>query len=173
MKRLFSLFFISLNLHAVLLISPYDAMKLHYGEEAVIEKHSILLNKKEAKEVTKLAQTKLKTKIYKIYRATKDDKLLGFGILVLSKVRSKYSAILSIIALDASLTTIETISFNEPPEYIPSKSWITVLENKKLSPSLKVGKDIPSITAATMSARAATKSARIALAIFEVKFKEK
>ncbi len=170
--KYFLLILLSLSLQAKLLISPFEAMKLHFGEGIKIEKKSILLTSDEAKKVTQLAQHKLKTKIYKTFRITKNGELLAYGILVLSKVRSKDTAILSIINTKGILQTIEIIAFNEPMEYLPSKSWIQVLNNKTLKPTLTVGKEIPSITAATMSARAATNSARIALAIYEVKYKK-
>ena len=170
MKFLLLLLF-ALTLQAKLLISPFDAMKLHFGEDSTIEKKSLLLSSKEAKAVTKLAKVKLETKLYKSFRAFNDDKLLGYGILVLHKVRSKETAVLSIITPDGRLKTIEIVAFNEPIEYLPSKSWIEVLNNQTLSDSLTLGKDVPSISAATMSARAATNAARIALSIYEVKFK--
>ena len=170
MKFILLLLF-TLTLHAKLLISPFDAMKLHFGDDSKIEKKSLLLTSKEANAITKLAKVKLETKIYKTFRASKDGKLLGHGILVLHKVRSKDTAVLSIIAPDGTLKTIEIVAFNEPIEYLPSKSWIEVLNNQTLSDSFTLGRDVPSITAATMSARAATNAARIALSIYEVKFK--
>lgn len=170
--KYFLLLLFTLTLQAKLIISPFDAMKLHFGEDSTIEKKSLLLSSTDAKAVTKLAKVKLTTKIYKTFRASKDGKLLGHGILVLHKVRSKDTAVLSIITPDGKLKTIEIVAFNEPMEYIPSKSWIEVLENKMLNDSLTLGKDIPSITAATMSARAATNAARIALSIYAVKFKQ-
>lgn len=165
------LLLLTLTLHAQLIISPFDAMKLHFGEDCTIEKKSLLLTSEETKAVTKLAKVKLDTKIYKTFRAFKDDRLLGYGVLVLHKVRSKDTAVLSIIEPDGRLKTIEIVAFNEPIEYLPSKSWIEVLNNQTLSDSLALGKDIPSITAATMSARAATNAARIALSIYEIKLK--
>lgn len=170
MKFLLLLLF-TLTLHAQLIISPFDAMKLHFGEDSKIEKKTLLLTSEESNAVSELAKVKLDTKIYKTFRAFKEGKLLGYGILVLHKVRSKDTAILSIIAPDGRLVTIEIIAFNEPIEYLPSKSWIEVLNNQTLSDSLALGKEIPSISAATMSARAATNAARIALSIFDVKFK--
>jgi len=170
--KFFLLLFFTLSLQAQLLISPFDAMKLHFGQDSTIEKKTLLLTTKESKAITKLAKVKLTTKIYKTFRASKDGKLLGHGILVLHKVRSKDTAVLSIITPDGRLKTIETIAFNEPMEYLPSKSWTEVLHNQKLSDSLSLGKDIPSITAATMSARAATNAARIALSIYAVKFQK-
>ena len=170
--KLFLLLLLTLSLHAQLLISPFDAMKLHFGDDSKIDKKTLLLTAAETKAITELAKVKLTTKIYKTFRASKNGELLGFGILVLHKVRSKDTAVLSIIAPDGKLKTIETIAFNEPLEYLPSKNWIAVLHNQKLNNSLTLGKDIPSITAATMSARAATNAARVALSIYTVKFKK-
>jgi len=164
---------LTLSLQAKLLLSPYDAMMLNYGEDVLIHKKSILLSAKEAKEITELARLKLKTKLYKTFTASKDGKFLGYGILALYKVRSKNTAILSIISPDGTLKAIEIIAFNEPIQYIPSKQWIKVMHNKRLSPRLSLGKDIPSISGSTMSARAVVRASRIALAIFDVRFKDK
>jgi len=169
MKYLLFLF-LTLSLQAKLLISPFDAMILNFGEDILIHKKSILLSSKEAKEITKLAGIKLKTKLYKTFVAKKDGIIIGYGILALYKVRSKNTAVLSIIALDGKLKTLEIIAFNEPMEYIPSKRWIQIFHDKHLSPSLALGKDIHSISGATMSARAVVKASRIALAVYKVRF---
>jgi len=170
--KYFILLLLTLSLEAKLLLSPFDAMKLNFGENARVEKKNILLSTKEAKAIQDLAKTKLNTKIYRIFRAYQEDKLLGYGILVLHKVRSKDTAVLSIITPDGLLKTIEIIAFNEPVEYIPSKNWIGVFQNKTLTPSLKTGNEIPSISGSTLSARAITKATRIALSLFEVKYKD-
>lgn len=166
------LFILSLNLQAGLMLSPFDAMKINFGDDARIEKKNILLNTAEAKAITQLANTKLNTKIYRVFRAYKEDTLLGYGVLVLHKVRSKDTAVLSIIALDGSLKALEIIAFNEPMEYLPSVHWTKVFKERKLNPRLALGKDIPSISGSTLSARATAVAARIALALFEVKYKK-
>ncbi len=166
------LLLLSLSLQAKLLLSPFDAMKMNFGEAIEVEKKNILLNNDEAQKVQELATTKLDTKIYRIFRAYENGQLQGYGILVTQKVRSKQTAILSIITLEGVLKTIEIIAFNEPMEYIPSSHWIKVLQNRTLTPSFNLGKEIPTVTGSTLSARAATKAARIALALYEVKFKK-
>ncbi len=162
----------ALALHAQLLLSPFDAMALNYGENAEIKKTNILLSKAKANKVSELAQVKLETNIYKIYRAVKEDKLLGYGVLVMQKVRSKDAAILSLISPEGELKGIEIIAFNEPPEYIPAKNWTEVFKNRRLNEQLVLGKDIPTISGSTLSARSATKAARIALSIYEIELKE-
>jgi len=165
------LFILSLSLNAKLLLSPYDAMMLNFNDKILVHKKSILLSKKEAKAIAKLARLKLETKLYKTFSAYEGEKLLGYGVLALHKVRTKNTAVLSIINPDGTLKAVEIVAFNEPIEYLPSKRWIEVLHNQKLSPSLSLGKDIPSITGSTMSARAVVQASRIALAVYEIHLK--
>jgi electron transport complex protein RnfG len=170
--KIFLLFFFAISLQAKLLLSPFDAMKANYGDNVEIVKKNILLSNEEAKAIQTQAQTKLDTKIYRIFTASNGDTLLGYGVLVMHKVRSKNMAVLSIITPDGILQGIEIIAFNEPMEYIPTEAWMRVLEKKTLTPGLNLGKDIPTVTGSTLSARAATKAARIALALFNVKYKQ-
>ena len=168
MKKLsLTLLFLS-SLHAQLILSPFEALKMNFNENIVIQKKSILISKAQAKEVQQRAKVKLNTKIYKTFKVTQDDKLLGYGILVIQKVRTKTSAILSIITPDGILKAIEIVAFNEPTEYIPSKTWVNTFTNLPLDDTLKLGKKIPNITGATFSARSATDASRIALAIYEL-----
>lgn len=168
MKKLsLTLLFLS-SLHAQLILSPFDALKMNFNENIVIQKKSILMSKAQAKEVQQRAKVKLNTKIYKTFKVSQDDKLLGYGILVIQKVRTKTSAILSIITPDGILRAIEIVAFNEPTEYIPSKTWVNSFKDMPLDNTLKLGKKIPNITGATFSARSATDASRIALAIYEL-----
>ena len=168
MKKLsLTLLFLS-SLHAQLILSPFEALKMNFNENIVIQKKSILISKAQAKEVQQRAKVKLNTKIYKTFKVTQDDKLLGYGILVIQKVRTKTSAILSIISPDGILMAIEIVAFNEPTEYIPSKTWVNTFKDMPLDDTLKLGKKIPNITGATFSARSATDASRIALAIYEL-----
>ena len=168
MKKLsLTLLFLS-SLHAQLILSPFEALKMNFNENIVIQKKSILISKAQAKEVQQRAKVKLNTKIYKTFKVTQDDKLLGYGILVIQKVRTKTSAILSIITPDGILKAIEIVAFNEPTEYIPSKTWVNTFKDMPLDDTLKLGKKIPNITGATFSARSATDASRIALAVYEL-----
>ncbi len=173
MKTLFLALLLITSINAQLLLSPYDALKMNFNDTIMIEKKSILLSKAEAKAVQERAKVKLSTKIYKTFKVTQDEKFLGYGILVIQKVRTKNSAILSVIAPDGTLKGIEIVAFNEPPEYIPSKLWIDRFKDLKFDDTLKLGKQIPNISGATFSARSATDASRIALAIYEVVIKSK
>lgn len=169
MKQIFLsiLILISTNLSAKMLISPFDAMKSSYGETAEITKKNILLKNNQAKKVSKNAKAKLNSKIFRVFKATKDDKLLGYGILVSRVMRTKNAVVLYLISKDSVLKGIEIIAFNEPPEYIPSKTWSKQFENIPTDKRLVLSKNIPKITGATLSARGFVDGSRVALAFYE------
>ncbi len=172
-KILFTLLLtLSSQLWAQVLISPIDAMKENYDLNATVMKKNVLLSKAKFQNIQKNAAAKLDTKIYRIYTATRADKVLGYGILINRKVRSKNTVVLYFIK-DAILLNIEIIAFNEPLEYIPTKKWNSQFKNIKTDTMLQLNRDIPSVTGATMSARSVTDGSRIAFAIYNELLKGK
>lgn len=160
------LIILALPLSAKILISPIDAMKQSFSSSAKIVKKNIMLKSNEAKSIQELSKVKLKTKIFRTYKASKGGEILGYGVLINKKVRSKNAVVLYIISKDSILKSIEIIAFNEPHEYIPSKKWISQFKDVKTDQQLRVGRQIPTITGATMSARSITDGSRLAFAIY-------
>lgn len=169
---LFILLF-ALPLSAKVLTSPIDAMKYTYGDDAVITKKNILLSKSKTKIIEKNAQSKLSSKIFRIFKATKENQTLGYGILVNKKVRSKNAVVLYFISNNGILKGIEVIAFNEPLEYLPSKNWNSQFENIDTTTMLYASKEIPTITGATLSARSITDASRIAFSLYNELLKDK
>ncbi|NOQ30945.1 MAG: FMN-binding protein [Helicobacteraceae bacterium] len=168
MKTIALLFIMVLGLYSKVLITPQNALKEVYGNGIKIEKKTFLLNSKKYELVKQLSKSKLNSKIYRVYNVYKADKLLAYGVLLSMKVRSKKAVILYMIDSDKSINTIEVVSFNEPPEYLPSKSHLSQYKSKTTLNKLRVKRDINTISGATMSARSVARGARIALAVLEV-----
>jgi len=139
----------ALSLSAKVLISPVDAMKQNYGNDAVIVKKNMLLSKAQALNIQKNSSTKLK------------------------KVRSKNAVVLYFISKDNILKSIEIIAFNEPLEYLPSDKWNSQFENVSTDKMLRVSREIPTITGATLSARSITDGSRVAFAFYNEVLKDK
>lgn len=173
MRFLLFTLLLSTLLQAGLLLSPFDAMQAAYGSETDVSKKNILLSAAEADRVEKRSRVKLSTKIYRVFRAERQGEIVGYGILVTRTVRSKSAAVLYLIAPDGRLEGIEIVAFNEPQEFIPSKAWLSQFKEKTVSDPLRVGKDIPTITGATLSARNVTDGSRLALALFDAIVKER
>jgi len=174
MKTLLTLLalFLVTQLQAQLLVSPIDAMKESYGSSATISKKNILLTKDKFKAIQKNARVKLETKIYRIFTAKKDKKVLGYGILINKKVRSKNAVVLYFIS-DNTLKSIEIVAFNEPREYMPTQKWNSQFKGIKTDIKLELNRDIPSISGATLSARTVTDGSRVAFALYNEILKDK
>ena len=167
-----AILFYSSVINARVLISPTEAMQEHFSSQAVVSKKNILLSKKNFRAIQKSAKVKLNTKIYRVYTAKTDKKILGYGILINRKVRSKNAVVLYFISKNI-LEGIEIIAFNEPKEYIPTKNWNAQFQNIKTDTMLKLSRDIPSISGATLSAKSITDASRIAFALYNQLYKGK
>ncbi len=161
------------TLNAKLLVSPFDALHAIYGKDVKIEKKNVLLTIKKAETVYQQAQMKKGKKIFRTFKVTKDGKVIAYAILISRVVRTKDAAVLYMISLEGVIENVEVIAFNEPPEFTPSKQYLSQFKGKTEKDTLHVGKDIPTVTGATMGARNVTDGARLALAVFDMLFKAK
>jgi len=172
MFRLILLLLISSSLLlSKVLIRPDEAMRAHFGENIVVYKKNVLLVKKDILEAQKIAKRKIKDHLFRIFIAKQNNKVLGYGVLHTSKVRTKDETSIFLIDTNVKLKAIEVIAFYEPPEYIPPKRWLKQFTGSTTQNELKLKQDIRSISGATLSARAITDSTKIALSIIEIAIK--
>jgi hypothetical protein len=148
-----------------------DILKLNYSENVLVTKKSLLLTKEEVKSIQKEVGVKIKSKIVRLYKIEESEKIVGYGILLKRKIRTKNAAVLYMLDNNQSIKAIEIVSFTEPLEYKPNKSWQDVFKGKTSKDMLISGKDIPTISGATLSARSITDMSRLAIAIAKRKVK--
>ena len=151
-------------------ISIDDLIKMNYDESNIsIEKKSLILTKDEAKSIQASARSKVRSKIVRYYKVSNNEQVLGHAILLKQRIRTKNAAILYMVDANNSMLAIEIVSFKEPSEYKPNDEWKKVFVGKTTEDTLVAGKDIATISGATLSARAIADAARLALAIVEKK----
>ena len=148
-----------------------NILKANYSETITVEKKSLILTKDEAKTVQEKAEAKLNSKIVRLYKVQEANETVGYAVLLKRKVRTKKTAVLYMVDNNQTIKSIEIVSFKEPLEYKPNDSWQEVFKGKTSADMLISGKDVPTISGATMSARSITDMSRIALAILEAKAK--
>lgn len=170
---LYLLIFLALPLSAKMLISPIDVMNQSYGAKSKISEDNILLTNIQAKKIQEESNVKLESNIFKVFKAEQNGKIIGYGILINKKIRSKNGVVLYLISTDSVLKGMEVIAFNEPMEYVPSKKWISQFENVKTQTQLNLSKDIPTITGATLSAKSFVDGSKIAFALYNEVLKGK
>lgn len=146
-------------------ISIEEILQSNFGAETTSQKENLLLTKEEAKTIQQEAKAKLSSKIVRLYTVSDTDGTVGYGVILTKKIRTKKATVLYMIDSNQSIKSIEVVSFKEPLEYKPNQEWEATFNDKNSSDMLISGKDIPTISGATLSARAITDAARIALAI--------
>ena len=152
-------------------ISVKEVIDTSFKNVSVIEPKSLILSATQFKKVRSLAKAAIKTKVYRYYNIQSGAKSLGKAVLITRKVRSKKATVLYAFDTKGTLRFSEIMAFSEPPEYIPSSIWMGQLQEQKSSAKLTVGKDIPTISGSTLSARSITEGARVARAIYEIVLK--
>ncbi len=133
-----------------------------------VEQQNIILNDVQMQQLIQVSQQPIETKIYRLYIAKNDSKTVGYGVLLNKKVRTKTAISLYLIDMNGKIKSIEIVAFNEPIEYLPTKTWLDGFDNKSSANTLRLNQDIPTTTGATLSARAITDGARIALSLIDI-----
>ncbi len=170
---LYLLILIPLHVTAQMLTTPLDAMKKNYENASKISEIKVSLSDEQIKNIQQSAHAKLELQNIKLFKAEKDGKVIGHGILINKKIRTKNGVVLYIISNESILKGIEVIAFNEPSEYMPSKKYSEQFKNVKTTQPLTLNQNIPTITGATMSAKCFVDGSRVAFALYNEFFKGK
>jgi len=157
----------SVLLFAQVLGDPVALTQRAFGSKSV-DTQNIILSEAQLQELIKTSQQSIDSKLYRLYVAKNEAKVVGYGVLMNKKVRTKTAIVLYLIGTDSKIKSIEIVAFNEPMEYLPTKTWLDGFDNKSSANTLKLNQDIPTTTGATLSARAITDGARAALALLEI-----
>ena len=148
-----------------------EALKHVFPDADNILKRNIFLNKEQVDEIESIAKTQLHSKLYLFYVGKKGNKTLGYAVIDTHHLRTKSETVIVVINPDGTLKLTEILAFFEPSEYMPSKGWLQLYQNRPLEDSLWLGKGIPNITGATITSNALMKSIRSILAIYQVAVK--
>ncbi|HIQ26897.1 MAG TPA: hypothetical protein EYH42_00175 [Sulfurovum sp.] len=148
-------------------VSVEEVIKSSFDNVTDIEPKSLILSSEQFKKVRNRAKASIKTKVYRYYNIKSNAKNLGKAVLITRKMRTKKATVLYAFDMNNNLRFTEIMAFGEPPEFIPNSTWMGQFQNKKPSKKFMIGKDIPTISGSTLSARSITQGARIARAIYE------
>ncbi len=149
-----------------------EALKLAFPGADRIEKKTVYLTEEQAKRIESLARTKLESKIYIFYTGEKEGVELGHAVIDTHTLRTMTETIMLVINPDGTLRQVEILAFFEPPDYMSPDPWINKFEDKKLDDSLRIGRDIPNMTGATITSNSMVNSVRRIMAVFQIAVKE-
>ncbi|MCZ6639800.1 MAG: FMN-binding protein [Candidatus Dadabacteria bacterium] len=145
-----------------------EALNTAFPDAGEIERKEIFLSSDQSQTIESLAYSKNESKLYIIYEAKNGEKTLGYAIIDTHSLRTKTETVMFVINPDGSLRQAEILAFFEPQDYQAGENWIELFEGKTLDDTLRVGKDIPNITGATITANSLSQAIRRILAVFKV-----
>lgn len=149
------------------LADPVAITERTFGTKS-IETKNIILSDAQIGQLSTASKQKIDTKLYRIFIAKNGSKVAGYGVLINKKVRTKNAVTLYLITTDEKIKAIEIVAFNEPIEYLPSKTWLDLFDDKSANNTLMLNQDIPTKTGATLSAKTITDGARVALELLKI-----
>ncbi len=164
--------FLSQSSFAKTNVSIEKVVKSSFSSVSAVDPKQLVLTKVQYESIKKRAKAAVRTKIYRYYDIKSGSKIIGYGVLITRKIRTKKATVLYAFDLSGKLKFSEIMAFGEPPEFIPNKQWMSQFINQTPSAKLTMGKDIPTISGSTLSARSISDGARIARAIYEVVLKK-
>ena len=137
-----------------------------------IEKIQVFLNDTQSEKIKQKAKTNIDSKLYTFYRATEGNREIGYAVIDTHTLRTTTETVLFVLNCDGSLKYTEILAFFEPQDYMPGNKWMNTFKNKSIKDKIKVGRDIPDITGATITSNSFSDATRKILAIYEVAVKE-
>jgi hypothetical protein len=95
---------------------------------------------------------------------------VGVAYFEVERVRTHSQTAMIVVGPDRRIDRFEVIAYHEPIEYLPRAAWYERLRGQALDDRLRLGRGVDGVTGATLSSRAAVRSARRALAIHQTAF---
>lgn len=148
-----------------MLLTREAALAQAFGARARIETRTVYLAKDQAARVEQAAGAKLASARVVAYRGLVGDSLVGTAYLDTHTVRSQLETVMIVVTPQGKVGAVEVLAFNEPADYLPPARWLERFDGRVLSKDLKPGLLVPSLSGATLTARAVAASVRRTLAL--------
>lgn len=148
--------------------SQQDALTLAFPDATRVERRTAILTEAQANAVEKHSRAPLDSKIATLHVGWRGDRILGYAVIEVHTVRTLPEALMTVLSPDGTVRSVRILAFYEPTDFLPPGRWLRQFDEKRLGSSLQLRQDIHAIAGATLSSRAATRSVRRALALYEV-----
>ena len=132
------------------------------------ETMSWVLTDAQTRAVAQRAKVKVRSKLLAATAGFRGDTLAGVAFFDSRTVRTMPGVFMVVVGPDTTIARIDVVAFHEPPDYRPASRWLGLFGRHRLDDGLWAGHDIRHLSGATLSARAVTESARLALAAYEL-----
>jgi Na+-translocating ferredoxin:NAD+ oxidoreductase RnfG subunit len=162
----------ALPAHAAQYLSTEQAQHALFAGADRFEPVSIAISEDDRKALRKISGTRTPLPVDRIWRAMRDDQLLGH--LIVDEVYGKHEFITYAAAIDANgaVIGIEIMDYRETHGgQVREPSWREQFRGKRSGNALELDDDIVNISGATMSCKHVTEGVRRLLALYDIALK--
>ncbi|CUS88509.1 FMN-binding protein [Candidatus Kryptobacter tengchongensis] len=138
-----------------------------------IEIKNITISDSQAEKVKELSGIKIENRLVTFYLVKVNSKIKAYAYVDIHIVRTHPEVVLYVLNERGEIELIQILSFKEPPEYMADDNWLRYLKGKTIGKDLlRLRRDVPNMTGATLTAKAITDNARKVIALWKVIFEE-
>jgi len=149
------------------LLSVDEALRLAFPG-ATVERESVFLTEAQLEAATASAGEPVRRALVVRYVARRDGALAGTAYLDVHTVRTLEETLFVVVEPDGTIGHVETLSFAEPPDYLPRAGWYAQFAGRGLDEELRLDRGIRAVSGATLTATATTAAVRRVLAVHRV-----
>jgi len=150
-------------------LSQDEALALAFPQ-AQLERRTAYLDDDQLAEASRLAgpDVPVESGVVTYYLARRGGQIAGVAYFDAHRVRTLPEVLMIIVGPDDRISRIESVSFHEPPEYRAPGGWLRQFEGGSQGDDLSLKGRIANLTGASLTAAAASRAARRALALHRV-----
>lgn len=138
-----------------------------------IEIKNIAISDSQVEKVKELSGIKIENRLVTFYLVKVNSKIKAYAYVDIHIVRTHPEVVLYVLNERGEIELIQILSFKEPPEYMADDNWLRYLKGKTIGKDLlRLRRDVPNMTGATLTAKAITDNARKIIALWKVIFEE-
>ncbi len=136
-----------------------------FADADTVRRETLFLGEAQQKAIETAAKMPLNTAIISYYVGEKAGKPYRYAFFEDQVVRTKKAVLLVVVNAAGYIENLEVLAFFEPLDYLPIARWFDLFRGKSLAEGILPGRNIDTVSGATLSVRAFSGVARRALAV--------
>jgi Na+-translocating ferredoxin:NAD+ oxidoreductase subunit G len=145
-----------------------QALEKAFPAPLKVERKTLYLTDSQVAAIQTLAGARVESKIHSYYVARGTGGVAGIALFDTQPVRTMPVTYMVLLKPDGEIQYVEILGFFEPEDYLPRPSWLRLFERKTLSDDLRLKRDIPNVTGASLTSLTLMNGVRRLAAIYKL-----
>jgi hypothetical protein len=150
---------------ARVLLSQDAALRKAFPAAQRVERKTLFLTDAQARRIQERAQARVDSLIVTYYEGMGASESLGRAFFETRIVRTMPVTFMTVVDPGGALRFVEVLAFHEPDDYLPRPAWLALYARRRLSDGLRLRRDIPNVTGASLTCHTINDGVRVSLAI--------